>query len=255
MSVQRAVVTGASSGIGAATVTLLRERGWEVLGVARRGDRLAELAERTGADTFVADLTSDADVAALADYVAAHGGVSVLVNNAGGAFGLDSVETGSIDDWRAMFEINVLGTKRVVSALLPLLRQNAAASIVGITSIAGHTAYAGGGGYNAAKFGEHALLDVLRQELSGEPIRVIEVAPGMVHTEEFSLVRFGGDQARADAVYAPVPEPLSAEDIAETIVHAVELPTHVSQDLIIVKPVAQSAVHLVAHGPLKMREV
>lgn len=253
MTVQRAVVTGASSGIGAATVAVLRERGWDVLGVARRGDRLAQVVADTGAEVFVADLTSDADVAALADHVRELGGASVLINNAGGAFGLDSVEEGSIEDWQRMFEINVLGTKRVISALLPILRAGEQASILGVTSIAAHKPYAGGGGYNAAKFAEHALLEVLRLELSGEPIRVLEVAPGMVHTEEFSLVRFGGDQERADAVYATVPEPLTARDIAETIVHAVTAPAHISQDLIIVKPVAQSAVHLVAHGELRMK--
>ncbi|WP_187976642.1 SDR family oxidoreductase [Mycetocola sp. JXN-3] len=257
MTSQRVVVTGASSGIGAATVALFREKGYEVLGVARRADKLTELAKRTGADVFAADLTSEDDVAALAEYVRSNGGVQILINNAGGAFGLASVEESSVEDWQKMFDINVLGTKRVISALLPNMRRSTAAgetaSIVGVTSIAGHTAYEGGGGYNAAKFAERALLDVLRLELSGEPIRVIEIAPGMVHTEEFSLVRFGGDQARADAVYAEVPNPLSAEDIAEAIVHAVELPGHVNIDHLTVKPVAQAAPHKVAKGELTMK--
>lgn len=251
-------MTGASSGIGAATVRLFRERGWEVVGVARRQDRLDELAAETGADVFAADLTRQEDVDALRDHLAATGPIHALVNNAGGAKGLDSVEASSTDDWVWMFEINVLGTKRVISALLPLLREDAResghADIVNLTSIAGHTAYVGGGGYNAAKFAQHALTEVLRLELNGEPIRVVEVAPGMVATEEFSLVRFGGDRERRDAVYEDVPEPLTAEDIAETIVHALELPRHVDLDLIVVKPVAQAAPHRFAKGPLTVTD-
>jgi NADP-dependent 3-hydroxy acid dehydrogenase YdfG len=253
---RRVVVTGASSGIGAATVRLFREAGWGVLGVARRADRLRELAAETGAAVFAADLTNQDDVDALRDHVAATGGVHALVNNAGGAKGLESVERSDVDDWVWMYEINVIGTKRVISALLPLLREGARetgyADILNLTSIAGLTAYAGGGGYNAAKFAEHALTEVLRLELNGEPIRVIEVAPGMVATEEFSLVRFGGDQARRDAVYEDVPEPLSAEDVAETIVHALSLPKHVDLDLIVVKPVAQAAPYRLHKGELRV---
>ncbi len=255
---RRVVVTGASSGIGAATVRLLRQRGWDVVGVARRADRLRELAEETGAEVFAADLTRQEDVDALRDHLAATGGVHSLVNNAGGAHGLDSVEKSSVEDWVWMYEINVIGTKRVISALLPLLREGAResghADIVTVTSIAGHTAYAGGGGYNAAKFAEHALTEVLRLELNGEPIRVVEVAPGLVATEEFSLVRFGGDKAKRDAVYDDVPEPLTAEDIAETIVHAIELPRHVDLDLIVVKPVAQAASYRLHKGALRVAE-
>ncbi len=254
---RRVVVTGASSGIGAATVRLFRERGWDVVGVARREDRLRALAEETGAEVFVADLTSQDDVDALRDHLAATGDIHALVNNAGGAHGLASVEESSVDDWVWMFEINVLGTKRVISALLPLLRRGAAdtghADILNITSIAGHQAYVGGGGYNAAKFAQHALTEVLRLELNGEPIRVVEVAPGMVATEEFSLVRFGGDQKKRDAVYEDVPEPLVAEDIAETIVHALELPGHIDLDLIVVKPVAQAAPYRFHKGPLRVK--
>jgi NADP-dependent 3-hydroxy acid dehydrogenase YdfG len=253
MGNKRVVVTGASSGIGAATVALFRSRGWDVVGVARRADRLEQLAAETGAEVFAADLTSQVDVDALRDYLAASGPVHALVNNAGGAVGLESVEAGSDDDWRWMFEINVLAVKRVTSALLPLLRAASdedGATILTVTSTAGHIAYEGGGGYNAAKFAAHALVGVLRLELAGEPIRVIEVAPGMVKTEEFSLVRFGGDQAKADAVYAGVENPLLADDVAETIVHSIELPAHVNIDLVIVKPVAQAAAHKVARGPL-----
>jgi len=253
----RVVVTGASSGIGEATVRLLRGRGWDVLAVARREDRLRALADETGATWFRADVTSDDDVAALRAHVEATGPLHALVNNAGGAFGLDSVEAGSVDDWQRMFDVNVLGTKRVTAALLPALRDGAeeagVADVLTVTSIAGHVAYEGGGGYNASKFAEHALVAVLRLELAGEPIRVVEIAPGMVRTEEFSLVRFGGDQARADAVYADVPGPLTADDVAESIVHAMELPSHVNLDLVTVKPVAQAAPHRVARGALAVR--
>ena len=221
---RRVVVTGASSGIGAATVRLFAGHGWNVVGVARRTDRLEALAAETGCDIVTADLTDQAQVDALADHLAALGEVHALVNNAGGAFGLASVEDSDPDDWTRMFDVNVVAVKRVTSALLPLLRLGARdgghADILTVTSIAGHVAYEGGGGYNAAKFGAHALVAVLRLELAGEPIRVLEVAPGMVKTDEFSLTRFAGDQERADAVYANVPNPLFAEDIAEAIVHA-----------------------------------
>ncbi|WP_395243670.1 SDR family oxidoreductase [Agromyces sp. MMS24-K17] len=257
MSGLRAVVTGASSGIGAATVRAFRAAGWDVVGVARREDRLRELAAETGASVFVADVTDQADVDRLRDHLRETGPVHALVNNAGGAKGLDTVESSDADDWRWMFEVNVLGVKRVIGAVLPLLREGVAsrgvADVVNVTSIAGHVAYLGGGGYNASKFAAHALTEVLRLELNGEPIRVIEVAPGMVKTDEFSLVRFGGDRARADAVYDSVPEPLVAEDIADVIVDAVTRPRHVDLDLIVVKPVAQSAPHLVARGPLAVK--
>jgi len=254
---RRVVVTGASSGIGAATVRLFREHGWKVVGVARRADRLEELAAETGAETFVADVTKQSDVDGLRDYLAATGPIHALVNNAGGAFGMASVESSDPDDWTRMFDVNVVGTKRVTSALLPLLRAGITpgetAGIVTITSIAGHVAYEGGGGYNASKFAAHALMAVLRLELAGEPIRVIEVAPGMVKTEEFSLVRFDGDADKAAAVYDNVPDPLYAEDIAEAIVHALELPPFVNIDLVTIKPVAQAAPHKVMRGELLPR--
>jgi NADP-dependent 3-hydroxy acid dehydrogenase YdfG len=257
MGKRRVVVTGASSGIGAATARLFSEHGWDVVAVARREDRLRALAEDTGVEIFVADLTKQPDVDALRDHVASGGPLHGLVNNAGGAFGLSSVEDSDPDDWQRMFDINVLGTKRVITAMLPLLRKGAAdggsADILTVTSIAGHVAYEGGSGYNAAKFAEHALVAVLRLELNGEPIRVLEIAPGMVKTDEFSLTRFGGDQARADAVYDNVPDPLSADDIAATIVHTMELPSHINLDLITIKPVAQAAPHKLARGPLTPR--
>ena len=257
MDAKRAVVTGASSGIGAATVRRLREHGWNVVAVARRADRLQQLAAQTGADHFVADITSQTDVDALRDYLETLGPVHTLINNAGGAFGLDTVERSDPADWLRMFEVNVIGTKRVTSALLPLLRAaivpGASADIVTVTSLAGHVAYEGGGGYNASKFAEHALMQVLRLELAGEPIRVIEIAPGMVKTDEFSLVRFSGDEERAASVYHNVPDPLYAEDIAEAIVHAIELPPFVNLDLVTIKPVAQAAPYKVVRGELRVR--
>lgn len=250
-------MTGASSGIGAATVRRLRERGWDVVGVARRADRLAVLAEQTGCDVFVADVTKQADVDALAAYVETLGPVHCLVNNAGGARGVDTVEAGRPEDWQWMFEVNVLGTKRVTSAMLPLLRKSwtpgTSADILTVTSVAGFVPYEGGGGYNAAKFAERALVAVLRLELAGEPIRVIDVAPGMVETEEFSLNRFGGDAEAAGKVYEGVQEPLRAEDVAETIVAALELPHHVSVEQLTVRPVAQAAQHKLIRGALRPR--
>jgi len=255
------VVTGASSGIGEATSRLLAAHGWTVLGVARRADRLAALADTAGVIPVVADVTDPDGVAAVVAEVESRlgGRLDALVNNAGGAFGLDSVEGADLDDWRAMFETNVLGTQRMIAALLPALRAAAGAipddggaphaDIVAITSIAGTIAYEGGAGYNAAKFAQHALMKVLRLELAGEPLRVIEIAPGMVKTD-FSLVRFKGDASRADAVYAGVERPLVADDIAEAIVHAIELPGHVNLDEIVIKPVAQAAPHKVIKAPL-----
>lgn len=258
MPSQRVVVTGASSGIGAATVRRFISAGWDVVAVARRRERLETLATETGASVFAADLTDPEQVAALAAHLAELGGVHALVNNAGGALGLDSIETGSLDDWRRMYEINVLAVKSVTAALLPLLRAGArergVADILTVTSTAAHTPYEGGGGYNAAKFAVRALVGVLRLELAGEPIRVVEIAPGTVKTEEFSMVRFAGDQARADAVYDGIERPLVAEDVAEAIVHTVELPGHVNLDVVMIKPVAQAAVYKVAKGPLRVKE-
>ena len=251
---RRVVVTGASSGIGAATVRRFREHGWQVVGVARRTDRLEALAEETGAIVYTADLTDQNQVDAFRDFVESGGPIHALVNNAGGAFGMESVENSDPEEWTRMFDVNVVAVKRVITALLPLLRDGARADghadILTVTSIAGHLPYEGGGGYNASKFASHSMVGVLRLELSGEPIRVIEIAPGMVKTDEFSLVRFGGDQARADAVYAGVDNPLTADDIAEVIVLAAQLPGHVNLDLVTVKPVAQAAPHKVARFPL-----
>ncbi|WP_207769950.1 MULTISPECIES: SDR family oxidoreductase [unclassified Microbacterium] len=259
MVIRRAVVTGASSGIGAATVRELRARGWDVVGVARREDRLTALAEETGASAIACDLTDAAAVDALVAELEKSGPVHALVQVAGGARGTDRVEDASIDDWQWMFDANVLATQRLVAGLLPLLRRAAAADghadTVFITSTAAQTAYAGGAGYNAAKAAESMLVKVLRQELNGEPVRVVEVAPGMVHTEEFTLNRLGGDTVAAEAVYSGVEAPLLAEDVADVIAYALESPAHVNLDQITMRPVAQSAQHLLARGPLRVRSI
>jgi NADP-dependent 3-hydroxy acid dehydrogenase YdfG len=259
---RRAVVTGASSGIGAATVHALRASGWDVLGVARRADRLEALAAETGAAVFAADLTAQADVDALAAHVSATGDVHALVHVAGGARGTDRVEDGDTDDWAWMFDVNALSAQRLVKALLPLLRDGIRSAGSGsgghadtlfVTSTAAQVAYPGGGGYNAAKAGEAMLVHALRQELNGEPIRVIEIAPGMVHTEEFTRNRLG-DQAAADALYDGVEGVLVAEDVADVIAYALNAPGHVNLDLVTMRPVAQSAQHILARGPLAPRD-
>jgi len=256
---RRAVVTGASSGIGAATVRALRARGWDVVGVARREDRLSALAAETGASVISCDLTDAVAVEALVRELDRSGPVHALVQVAGGARGTDRIEDASVDDWQWMFDANVLASQRLVAGLLPLLRRSAAADghadTVFVTSTAAQTAYAGGAGYNAAKAAEGMLVKVLRQELNGEPIRVVEIAPGMVHTEEFTLNRLGGDSVAAEAVYAGVDAPLVADDVADVIAYALESPGHVNLDLITMRPVAQSAQHLLARGPLRVRSI
>ncbi|MFT4051838.1 MAG: SDR family oxidoreductase [Microbacterium sp.] len=257
MTTRRAVVTGASSGIGEATARALRASGWDVVGVARRAGRLAELDAEIGSASFAADLSREADVAALAAHLESTGPVHALVHVAGGARGAERVEDGKPDDWRWMFEANVLSAQLVTAALLPLLRRAAAADghadTLYVTSTAGQIAYPGGGGYNAAKAGEAMLVHALRLELSGEPIRVIEIAPGLVHTPEFTLNRLGGDEAAAGAVYQGVENPLVAEDVADVIAYALNAPGHVNLDLVTMRPVAQSAQHLLARGPLRPR--
>jgi NADP-dependent 3-hydroxy acid dehydrogenase YdfG len=238
-----AVVTGASSGIGAATAIRLAAEGFHVVAAARRRDRLDDLAaahEHIEAATL--DVTDDASVAALA---ARFDDVALLVNNAGGAFGLADVASSDIEDWQRMYDVNVLGAVRMVKALLPALERGAGGHVVFTGSIAGSTVYEKGGGYVAAKHAEAALGQLLRLELNGRPVRVSEVAPGMVRTEEFSLVRFGGDRERADAVYDGVAEPLVAEDVADVIAWVATRPAHVNIDLVVVKPLAQAAPHKV----------
>lgn len=258
MSSRRVVVTGASSGIGEAAVRALRTAGWDVVGVARRADRLEALDAEVGSASFAADLTNEGDVAALAEHLSATRPVHALVHVAGGARGTDRIEDGRAADWRWMFEVNVLSAQLVTAALLPLLRASIVdggghADTLYVTSTAAQTAYPGGGGYNAAKAGEAMLAHALRLELNGEPIRVTEIAPGMVFTEEFTVNRLGGDRAGAEKVYEGVEQPLVAADVADVIAYALNAPGHVNLDLIAMRPVAQSAQHLLARGPLRPR--
>ena len=238
-----AVITGASSGIGAATARRLAAEGFRVVLVARRADRLEALAKELAGQAYPLDVT---DRAAVDAFAASLDRVDVLINNAGGAFGADTVENGDPADWALMYDVNVLGVLHVTQALLPLIRASGDGTILFVSSTAGHVAYEGGGGYVAAKHGTHAVAATLRLELSGEPIRVIEIAPGMVRTDEFAVNRFGGDTEKAAAVYAGVAQPLTADDVAVTIGWAVTLPSHVNIDLLVVRPCAQAAQHKVA---------
>lgn len=242
-----AVVTGASSGIGRATAERLVAEGWRVLAVARRQERLDQLAEETGCEVLAVDVTSDDSVDSLVRRVEElfGGSLNAVVHVAGGALGIESAADADLDKWQRMYDINVLGAVRVTRALLPAVRASGRGDLLFVTSVAAQEAYPGGAGYNAAKAGEHMLAAALRLELNGEPIRVIEVAPGMVRTEEFSLVRLG-DQAAADKVYDGVENPLTAQDCADVISYALGAPHHVNLDLITVRPLAQAAAHRVA---------
>ncbi|MCI7551344.1 MAG: SDR family NAD(P)-dependent oxidoreductase [Actinomycetaceae bacterium] len=242
---RRALVTGASSGIGAATVRALIGEGFDVLATARREDRLRALSEQTGCAFVAADLTNDDGVDAVARAVDAVGGVDVLVNDAGGALGTDSVAEGKLNEWRRMYEINVISTLALTQKLLPFMRENGG-DVVFVLSTASLGTYPGGAGYVAAKHAERQIADTLRLELMGEPVRIISINPGMVKTDEFSLVRFHGDAEKAAAVYAGVEAPLLAEDIAECVRWAVTLPAHVNIDSLTVRPVAQASNTLVA---------
>lgn len=235
-----AVVTGASTGIGEATVRALRQDGWTVFAVARRADRLDALAAETGAIALAADVTDDADVARLVDEVTRSGGIDTLINVAGGARGADKVAEARTEDWEWMYEVNVLGTMKLTRAFLPMLRACGEGTVLNLTSTAGLSAYEGGGGYNAAKFAQHALTGALRLEEAEHNLRVIEVAPGMVQTEEFSLNRLG-DAGAAEKVYAGVAKPLTAGDVADVVRYAVSAPHHVNLDQIVIRPVAQAS--------------
>jgi NADP-dependent 3-hydroxy acid dehydrogenase YdfG len=228
-------VTGASSGIGAATARQLARAGFHVFCAARRRDRIE------------CDVTSEASVAALADAVGDR--LDVLVNNAGGAFGSAPVAEAESDDWRRMYEVNVIGLMQVTRALLPALLASGAGAILNVGSTAGRIAYEGGAGYTAAKHGTQVVTETLRLELWDQPVRVMEIAPGMVKTDEFGLVRFGGDQEKAEAVYAGVAEPLTADDIADAITWMVTRPPHVNIDELVIRPRAQAAQHKVHRVP------
>ncbi|OBJ15350.1 SDR family NAD(P)-dependent oxidoreductase [Mycobacterium colombiense] len=226
-----AVITGASSGIGAATARNLAAQGFHVVAVARRADRIGTLASEIGGTAIVADVTDEASVETLASKLDR---VDVLVNNAGGARGLAPVAEAELEHWQWMWETNVIGTLRVTRALLPKLIDSGDGLIVTVTSVAALEVYDGGAGYTAAKHAQGAMHRTLRGELLGKPVRLTEIAPGAVETE-FSLVRFDGDQQRADAVYTGI-TPLVADDVAEVIGFVASRPSHVDLDLIVMKP-------------------
>ena len=238
-----AVVTGASSGIGAATARRLAAEGFHVYCAARREERVRDLAAEIGGTPVRCDVTSDEEVAVLAELVGPR--LDVLVNNAGGAFGAEPVAEADPDDWRAMYEVNVIGLLHVTKALLPALVASGDGVIVNMGSTAGRIAYEGGAGYTAAKHGTQVVTETLRLELCGEPVRVCEIAPGMVRTDEFALVRFEGDREKAEAVYAGVAEPLLAEDVADAVVWVATRPSHVNIDELVIRPRAQAAQHKV----------
>ncbi|NDZ79926.1 SDR family NAD(P)-dependent oxidoreductase [Streptomyces sp. SID10853] len=238
-----AVVTGASSGIGAATARQLAAAGYRVVLTARRKDRIEAVAAEINAaghqaTAYALDVT---DRAAVEEFATAFPTIGVLVNNAGGALGADPVATGDPADWRQMYETNVIGTLNLTQTLLPALTASGDGTVVIVSSTAGHGAYEGGGGYVAAKNGARVLAETLRLEIVGQPVRVIEIAPGMVRTEEFATTRFGGDEEKAAKVYAGVADPLVADDVAEAITWTVTRPSHVNIDLLVVRPRAQAS--------------
>lgn len=245
------VISGASSGIGAATAKLFASKGYHVIAGARRLDRLQVLAatnpnievyeldvtDQNSVDTFVKSLNGRA--------------VDVLVNNAGGAFDSSSVLDSDPEIWTKSYEVNVVGTVRMTKAIAPRMVENGNGHIVVISSTAGHVAYENGGSYVAAKFAERSLANTLRLELNGTPIRVTEIAPGMVKTDEFALNRNSGDASKAAKVYEGVENPLTAEDIAESIFWTTSVPAHVNIDSLVIRPVAQAANHKVFRAPFK----
>lgn len=236
------MVTGASSGIGAATARRLAADGFEVVCAARRTDRVQALAAQIDGRAVTCDVTSADDVAALAREVGDR--LDLLVDNAGGALGVDPVAEADLSEWREMYEVNVIGVVAVTKALLPALVA-AQGQVVVIGSTAGQSAYEGGGGYVAAKHAVHAVVDTLRLELVEQPVRICEIAPGMVRSEGFSLTRYHGDRDRADAVYAGVAQPLTSEDVADCVAWVASRPTHVNIDRMTVRPKAQAAHHKV----------
>jgi NADP-dependent 3-hydroxy acid dehydrogenase YdfG len=242
-STPTAVITGASSGIGAATARQLAAAGYRVILTARRKDRVETLAAeltRAGHEAvpYALDVT---DRTALEGLAASLDRCDVLVNNAGGAFGTEPVAAADPADWRAMYEVNVIGILHATQALLPALTASRDGTVVVVSSTAGLATYEGGGGYVAAKHGAHVIAETLRLELCGQPVRVIEIAPGMVKTDEFAVTRFRGDAEKAAQVYQGVAEPLTADDVADTITWAVTRPSHVNVDLLVVRPRAQAS--------------
>ncbi len=247
MSKERvAIITGASSGIGAATAIALANEGFRVIAVARRADRLEALCKQSNLiESFICDVTQQSDV----DRLAAHCkqlAVEILINCAGGAFDAATILDGDPDIWEKTYEINVIATLRVTKAITPIMQSLGKGHIVIVSSTAGHRAYENGGSYVAAKFAETSMAHTLRLELNGQPIRITEIAPGMVKTEEFALNRFDGDANKAAKVYEGVDKPLTAEDVAESIRWSVMLPEHFNVDSMVIRPIAQAANHKVA---------
>ena len=241
-----AIITGASSGIGAATAIALAKEGFRVIAVARRADRLAELAKQSNLiESFICDITQQSDV----DRLAAHCkqlAVEILVNCAGGAFDAATILDGDPDIWEKTYEINVIATLRVTKAITPIMQSLGKGHIVIVSSTAGHRAYENGGSYVAAKFAETSMAHTLRLELNGQPIRITEIAPGMVKTDEFAVNRYDGDREKAAKVYEGVDKPLTAEDVAESIRWSVTRPEHFNVDSMVIRPIAQAANHKVA---------
>ena len=240
-----AVVTGASSGIGEATARALSKSGFQVIAAARRIDRLEKLAaEDPNIKAVFLDVTDQKSVDELAKSLIGKP-VSILINNAGGAFDGDSVLNSDPKVWQETYDVNVVGAVRVTKAIAPIMKDHGRGHIVIISSTAGYIAYENGGSYVAAKHGDVALARTLRLELAGEPIRVTEIAPGMVKTEEFAKNRFNGDESKAAKIYEGVAEPLTAEDVAEAIRWSVSLPDHFNIDSMVIRPLAQAAQHKV----------
>ncbi|MER7505921.1 SDR family NAD(P)-dependent oxidoreductase [Nonomuraea pusilla] len=238
-----AVVTGASSGIGEATARRLAAEGYDVVAGARRVERLEKLAAEVPSIRPAAlDVTDQESVEALA---ASLERCDVLVNNAGGALGLEPVAQAHLEDWQRMYDVNVLGSLRMTRALTPKLIASGDGVLVMLTSTAALVSYEGGGGYCAAKHAQSAMAETLRLELVGEPVRIVEIAPGMVRTEGFAVTRFRGDEEAAAKVYAGVPDPLTADDVADAIAWCVTRPAHVNIDRMVIRPRAQAAQHKV----------
>lgn len=240
-----AVITGASSGIGAASALALADEGYRVIATARRGDRLHELAQRNPLiEALEVDVTVQADIDRLDVYLADKD-VTVLFANAGGAFDATLIADADIEAWEKAYDLNVVGLVRTVKMGIPHLIKSGRGTVVLTGSTAGRIVYESGGSYTAAKHAVAAIAETLRLELCGEPVRVIELAPGMVKTDEFAVNRFLGDAAKAAKVYEGVAEPLTAEDVAEAVRWTVSLPHHFNVDLMVIRPLAQAAQHKV----------
>ncbi len=239
MTKRIAVVTGASSGIGEASARRLAADGFEVICAARRVERIEALARDIGGRAVECDVTVAADVARLAQVAGDR--VDLIFANAGNAIGVDPVATANLDDWRAMYEVNVLGAVSTIQALLPAAI-TAHGTILAMSSYAAIAPYEGGGGYCGVKAAVRSMIGSLRLELWDKPVRICEIEPGMVATPEFTLNRLGGDQEKADSTYRGVKGgPLTADDIARIVAFVAGQPEHVNLDSILVRPRAQAS--------------